>query len=107
MPRLTRDQRVENLRTAIAKLQTENARMEAQIAEMRSKLKFVLLPSVDSYLTAFSHDPTTTVREHIRLLHEYNEIKDVAQGLMTMIAEDRGVCLDTVYKDFGVDGMDD
>lgn len=52
-------------------------------------------------------DPNTTVREHIRLLHDYNEIKDVAENLMSMVAEDRGVLKADVYKDFGVDPNED
>lgn len=51
-------------------------------------------------------DPNTTVRRHIHLLHEYNDIKDVALGLLNMIAEDRRVRLIEVHKDYGV-GADD
>jgi hypothetical protein len=32
-----------------------------------------------------------TVKKHIKLLHEYNDIRDVGQGLIGMIAENRGV----------------
>lgn len=67
-----------------------------------------LCPEVTSTsLTGSRGDPATTIREHIRLLHEYNEIKDVAQTLIGMVAEDRGVCQIEVYKDFGVDPKDD
>jgi DNA repair protein Swi5/Sae3 len=36
------------------------------------------------------------------LLHEYNEIKDAAQGLMGLIADARGVRQVEVEKEFGV-----
>ncbi|KAK1081013.1 swi5-like zinc finger protein, partial [Friedmanniomyces endolithicus] len=31
------------------------------------------------------------IKEHIGLLHRYNEIKDIGQGLMGMLADQRGV----------------
>jgi DNA repair protein Swi5/Sae3 len=52
------------------------------------------------------NDPTATVQRHIRLLHEYNEIKDVGQGLMGIIAEARGVRQVDVEKEFGVGEKD-
>lgn len=52
------------------------------------------------------NDPNTTVQQHIRLLHEYNEIKDVGQGLMGMIADARGVRVIDVHREFGVGEKD-
>jgi DNA repair protein Swi5/Sae3 len=52
------------------------------------------------------NDPTATVKRHIRLLHEYNEIKDVGQGLMGLIAEGRGVRQIEVEREFGVGDKD-
>jgi DNA repair protein Swi5/Sae3 len=46
------------------------------------------------------------VKRHIRLLHEYNEIKDVAQGLMGLIAEARGVRQVDVQREYGVKEQD-
>jgi DNA repair protein Swi5/Sae3 len=51
-------------------------------------------------------DPSKTVKRHIRLLHEYNEIKDIGQGLMGLIADARGVRQVEVQKEFGL-GMKD
>ena len=42
------------------------------------------------------------VKGHIRQLHGYNEIKDVAQGLIGIIAEQRGVRIVDVEGGFGV-----
>ncbi|KAJ5872249.1 DNA repair protein Swi5/Sae3 [Penicillium soppii] len=47
-----------------------------------------------------------SIERHIRLLHEYNEIKDVGQGLMGIIADARGVRQVDVEKEFGVGEKD-
>lgn len=46
------------------------------------------------------------VKEHIKLLHEYNELKDVGQGLMGLIADQRGVRIVEVQNEFGIDAND-
>lgn len=46
------------------------------------------------------------VKDHIKLLHEYNELKDVGQGLMGLIADQRGVRIVEVQEEFGVDAKD-
>ena len=43
-----------------------------------------------------------TVKRHIKLLHDYNEIRDVGQALMGMIADNRGVRVGELYEEFGV-----
>lgn len=62
-----------------------------------------------------SDEPTETdvmaaankiVKEHIKLLHEYNELKDVGQGLMGLIADQRGVRIVEVQEEFGIDAQD-
>jgi DNA repair protein Swi5/Sae3 len=40
------------------------------------------------------------------LLHDYNEIRDIGQGLMEIVADNRGVRVREVYKEFGVAGAD-
>ena len=42
------------------------------------------------------------VNRHIRQLAQYNELKDTALGLMGLIAEERGVLMGNVTKEFGV-----
>ena len=46
------------------------------------------------------------VKEHIKLLHEYNELKDVGQWLMGLIADQRGVRIVEVQDEFGIDAKD-
>lgn len=40
------------------------------------------------------------MKAHIKLLHNYNEIRDIGQGLMGIIADNRGVRVSEVYRDF-------
>ena len=46
------------------------------------------------------------MKRHIRLLHAYNEIKDVGQELMGLIADARGVRLKEVMEEMGVGEKD-
>lgn len=65
--------------------------MRARLAEVTAKLK---------------HPAAATVKRHIKLLHDYNDIKDVGQGLIGMIADNRGVRVGELYDTFGV-GLSD
>lgn len=54
-------------------------------------------------ILALAHD---TVKRHIILLGRYNELRDIGQGLLGMIAEQRGVRMVDVLKEFGA-GVND
>jgi hypothetical protein len=61
------------------------------------------LPHLDTEdQTALMGEANKIIKEHIRMLHEYNEIKDVAQGLIGMIADQRGKRVVDVEGEFGV-----
>lgn len=49
---------------------------------------------------------SAAIKHHIALLQKYNEIKDIGQGLMGFIADERGVRIADVMEEFGVDGKD-
>ncbi|KAJ5608549.1 hypothetical protein N7537_005168 [Penicillium hordei] len=53
-----------------------------------------------------SDNPSTTCERYTQLLHEYNDIKDVGQGLMGLIADARGVRQIEVEKELGVSEED-
>ena len=102
--------RVDALVQKRTRLEATIAALEAERAEIAAKVK---LPSdlasssenesnVKAALTAAQR----VVKEHIALLHKYNEIKDVGQGLMGMIADTRGVRIASVMEDFGVTSKD-
>ncbi|PYH74064.1 SWI5/SAE3 family protein [Aspergillus vadensis CBS 113365] len=86
-----RDKKLSTLRASIVSLQSQITETESQIEQTKAKLK---------------NDPSTTVKRHIRLLHEYNEIKDIAQGLMGLIADARGVRQVDVQREYGLDDRD-
>ncbi|KAK1981565.1 Swi5-domain-containing protein [Colletotrichum cereale] len=53
-------------------------------------------------------EASAVVARHVGLLREYNEIKDVGQQLMGMVAEKRGVTVGSLYRtgEFGVGSKD-
>lgn len=46
------------------------------------------------------------IKEHISLLHGYNEIKDIGQGLLGLVADKRGVRVKSIMEEFGVGTSD-
>lgn len=46
------------------------------------------------------------IKEHIQLLHGYNEIKDIGQGLMGFVADTRSVRIKEVMEDYGMADKD-
>lgn len=46
-----------------------------------------------------SASPAETVNNHIRLLGQYNETKDIAQQLIGLIADNRGIPVGSLYQD--------
>ncbi|KAJ5539117.1 hypothetical protein N7513_007449 [Penicillium frequentans] len=86
-----REQRLKGLRKSIAQLEFELSQLEKEVAENKAELR---------------NDPTETVQRHVRLLHEYNDIKDAAQGLMGLIADAKGVRVAEIHKEYGVDEKD-
>ncbi|KAJ5150470.1 uncharacterized protein N7500_010659 [Penicillium coprophilum] len=67
----------------------------------RRTLHSASLTNVDS-----SGNPDDTCKRYTQLLHEYNDIKDVGQGLMGLLAEARGMRQVEVEKEFGVSEED-
>ncbi|KAI9714740.1 MAG: hypothetical protein M1820_000029 [Bogoriella megaspora] len=61
------------------------------------------VPSSSEYMLDFSK---RTIEAHIKALHTYNEVKDIAQGLIGMIAEKRGVRVKDVMEEYGLDEKD-
>ena len=62
--------------------------------------------SEDEILAAALKSSNAVVKEHITLLHKYNEIKDIGQGLMGLIADKRDCRVKVVMDDFGMGEKD-
>lgn len=93
------------LTTTLATLQADRAALVAQ-ATLPSGLA---MPDAWSDKEKSKHalaGANAVIKDHIRLLHEYNEIKDIGQGLMGMVAEGRGVRIREVMEDFGMGEKD-
>lgn len=67
---------------------------------------FRLRPLKAHHVQFRNPDAASTVQKHIALLHTYNEMRDIGTGLMGIIADNRGVRVRDVYRDFGVGESD-
>ncbi|KAH8702584.1 putative DNA repair protein Swi5/Sae3 [Talaromyces proteolyticus] len=83
------DKRQTILRASISKLEQQIQETETQLQEVTSKLRS-------------PEKASQTVRDHIHLLHAYNEIRDIGQGLLGLIAEARGARHIDIQNEFGV-----
>ena len=74
--------------------------MSSVAAHTRLHLPNIASRLSDSEAAAIFSDVQSTIKTHIRLLHDYNAVKDVAQGLMGILAERKGVRLVDVMAEF-------
>lgn len=95
-PRLSINPYQTNLLTSTlqSSIQARNAKLTTEIAQKRSK--------IEEITGELKKPAKETVKRHIKLLHDYNDIKDVGQGLVGMIADNRGVRVGGLYGEFGV-----
>jgi hypothetical protein len=98
------------LRSQISTLQSQISTTQATLADTLTKLQSHLPP--ESQSGSQPDEPSlqaraeAIVKRHISLLHAYNEIKDVGQGLMGLIADSRGVRVREVMEEMGVGEKD-
>ncbi|KAI9847782.1 MAG: hypothetical protein M1837_001675 [Sclerophora amabilis] len=78
------------------------ATLSTQLSDLQTERESLLLNLTDPTPSSAS----STVKRHIRLLHSYNEIRDVGSGLLGLIADQRGVRTAEVFDEFGVGGGD-
>jgi DNA repair protein Swi5/Sae3 len=94
-----------NLESTLASLKTQRAALVAE-AKLSSGLAMPNSWSDEERTKAALSTADATIKEHIALLQKYNEIKDIGQGLMGMIADSRGVRIATVMEEYGMDEKD-
>ncbi|KAF2773492.1 hypothetical protein EJ03DRAFT_379836 [Teratosphaeria nubilosa] len=103
----------------LAAIEAKRMRLEATLADLQAQRSALVaeakLPSGLNMPEDWSEEQRTkqalttangVIKEHISLLHKYNEIKDIGQGLMGLIADKRGVRIADVMEDFGVGEKD-
>jgi DNA repair protein Swi5/Sae3 len=85
----------------LSALQTERAAL-VSTTKLPSGLPLPPQNSDAEMLAVALKSSNKVIKEHIALLHKYNEIKDIGQGLMGLIADKRGVRIVGVMEEFGV-----
>jgi hypothetical protein len=97
----------------LAELKAQKAAMLAALPAIQILMEETATSNAD--LSEGEDEPTDAdimaaankiVKDHIKLLHEYNELKDVGQGLMGLIADQRGVRIVEVQEEFGIEASD-
>lgn len=106
----------ESQETTVAELRAQRTALIASLANLPNILAIIAENDSSSVSSSGSDaGPSDTevmaaankiVKKHIELLHEYNEIKDVGQGLMGLIADQRGVRIVEVQDEFGIGTKD-
>nr|OQO19469.1 hypothetical protein B0A51_11659 [Rachicladosporium sp. CCFEE 5018] len=89
------------LTATLADLQTQRAALAATTT-LPSGLPLPAYSTPEETLAVALKSSNEVIKEHISLLHKYNEIKDVGQGLMGLIADKRGCRVLPVMEEFGV-----
>lgn len=94
-----------NLEATLADLQAQRATLIAS-AKLPSGLDMPADWSEEQKAKQALATANDVIKQHITLLHQYNEIKDIGLGLMGLIADKRGVRLASVMEEFDVGGKD-
>ncbi|KAI5818622.1 Swi5-domain-containing protein [Pyronema omphalodes] len=85
----------------LATLHAQNSTLETQLTDLKRSYEESLLR-----LKNPENKGVDTVKRHIRLLHEYNEVRDVALGLVGLVAEARGVPVGEVLRECGIEEVE-
>lgn len=94
----------EALESEIKDLESTLATLQSQRKDAEAKLKYI--PANLSQPSRNSSDPAAAVQRHIRLLHDYNEIRDVALNFVGKIAEKQRCRAIDVLKEYDMDETD-
>lgn len=94
-----------NLEATLASLQAQRSALVAE-AKLPSGLNMPETWSEDEKTKSALMTANAAIKDHIALLHKYNEIKDIGQGLMGLIADQRGVRVAKVMDEFGMGEKD-
>lgn len=103
----------------VRQLRSEQEELGQRLKELQEQRQMLVLSMSGDRLANQSDDDQSeldvseaiksakdTIKEHIRLLGDYNEIKDIAQGLVGFLAEQRNARIKEVMVDLGFDADD-
>ena len=93
------EQEIKDLEATLVTLQTKRTQVE-------SKLKYRTFVNVQLMKRDTNGDPAAAVKRHIKLLHDYNEIRDVALNFVGKIAEKERCRAIDVLKEYDLDEKD-
>ena len=94
----------EALESDIKDLESTLAALQSQRKHTEAKLKY--FPCQCGWPCRNSSDPAAAVQRHIRLLHNYNEIRDVALNFVGKIAEKEQCRAIDVLREYDMDETD-
>ncbi|KAH0563121.1 hypothetical protein GP486_002316 [Trichoglossum hirsutum] len=77
-----------------------------RVGQLTPRVNADVFPLKANNICYANPEAAVTVKRHIKLLHDYNEIRDVGTGLMGMIADGRGVRVRDIYAELGVEVND-
>ncbi|KAL9007237.1 MAG: hypothetical protein Q9188_000040 [Gyalolechia gomerana] len=80
--------------------------LEAKIAALRLQIDDTRAKLQHDAAKLKHPDASQTMQNHIRLLREYNDIRDIGTSLMGIIADNRRVQMKRVYEEFDLDQKD-
>ncbi|RMX53937.1 hypothetical protein pdam_00010722 [Pocillopora damicornis] len=80
----------------------DEASLVKEIETLKAKLE-ILDKEIKDLSEEYSEEE---LQQHIQMLHEYNEIKDVGQLLLGKLAEIDGTTTRAKYQEFGLDTDD-
>lgn len=104
----------------LAALEYKRANLTAKLAHLQTQRDQVVTENKHLVTDLQSQSPSSgtpdtrlvveaangVVKDHIKLLQRYNEIKDIGQGLMGLVAEKRGVRVTTIMDEYGMEAKD-
>lgn len=101
----------------LAELRAQRTALIAALAALPNVRELIAEDDDSSFVSSPGSDTEPTdaeimtaankaVKKHIKLLHEYNEMKDAGQGLMGLIADSRGVRIVEIQDEFGIGEKD-
>ena len=88
---------------------TRDCRVGIQEVNLSVLTLFLSLGLKDKYGRLPEHDDSymdKVLSNHIHLLHDYNQVKDLGQMLMGKYAEIKGTTTSQMYEEFGLDLQD-